>query len=116
MVKKSFLYLFLLLMVIAALSCCHNSGGGNSPSGTATLGWTATTTNSDGSALTNLAGYKVYYGTASGSYPRSIDVGNVTTYEVTNLPIGFTYYFVVKSYNQAGVESEPSNEASKAIN
>jgi fibronectin type 3 domain-containing protein len=116
MVKKSFLYLFLLLMVVAALSCCHSNGGGNSPSGTATLDWTAPTKNSDSSALTDLAGYKVYYGTASRSYSQSIDVGKVTTYELTNLSNGFTYYFVVTAYNQAGVESEPSNEGNKAIN
>ena len=102
-------------MAVAALSCCHSSGG-NRPSGTATLYWTAPTKNSDGSALTDLAGYKVYYGTASGSYSQSIDVGKVTTYEVTNLPNGFTYYFVVTAYNQAGVESGPSNERKKAIN
>jgi len=116
MMKKSFLYLFLLLMAVAALSCCHSSGGGKSPSGTATLAWTAPTTNSDGTAFTDLAGYKVHYGTASGSYPKSIDVGNVTTYEVTDLPNGFTYYFVVSAYNQAGVEGELSDEVSKAIN
>jgi hypothetical protein len=113
MVKKSLLYLFLLFMAVTALSCGHSSGGGG---GTATLDWTAPTTNSDGSALTDLAGYKVYYGTASGSHPQSIDVGNVATYEVTNLPNGFTYYFVVTAYNQSGVESDPSNEGSKAIN
>ena len=114
--KKSFLYLFLLLMVVAALSCGHSSSGGNSTSGTATLNWAAPTQNSDGSALADLAGYKVHYGTSSGVYTQSIDIGMVTTYQATGLAGGFTYYFVVTAYNQAGVESEPSNEGSKTIN
>jgi fibronectin type 3 domain-containing protein len=112
-VKKSCLYFFLMLVSVAALSCGHSSD--SSPSGTATLDWRAPTTNIDGSALIDLAGYRVHYGTSSGSYSQSIDVGKVTTYEVTNLSGGFTYYFVVTAYNQAGVESEPSSEGSKAI-
>ncbi len=101
-------------MVVAALSCGHKSGD-ESSSGTATLDWTAPVKNSDGSVLTDLAGYRVYYGTSSGSYPQSIDVGNVTTCQVRDLPGGSTYYFVVTAYNLAGAESEPSNEGSKEI-
>jgi hypothetical protein len=63
----------------------------------------------------NLAGYKVYIGTASGKYGSPLDVGNVTTYVANNLSAGNTYYFVVTSYNESGVESIPSNEVSKSI-
>lgn len=64
---------------------------------------------------TNLAGYKVYMGTASGLYGTPLDVGNVTSYVMSNLAIGNTYYFVVTSYNSSGSESLPSTEVSKSI-
>ena len=58
----------------------------------------------------DIAGYRVYYGTSSGNYTQSIDVGNVTTATISNLVPGQTYYFVVTDYNTAGLESLPSNE------
>ena len=60
----------------------------------AVLSWDSSTTSADGSQLNDLAGYKVYYGTESGNYSGSIDVGNVVTYQVNNLSPGATYYFV----------------------
>lgn len=80
----------------------------------ATLSWDAPTTNTDGTALTDLKGYKLYYGSASGSYGASIDVRNVTSYTINNLAPG-TYYFAVTAYNTAGTESGYSNEAGKVI-
>ena len=59
------------------------------------------------------AGYKVYYGTASGVYGSPIDAGNVTQYTVSNLSAG-TYYFVVSAY-LPGQESGYSNEVNKGI-
>ncbi len=84
--------------------------------GTATVTWTPPTTNSDGTALTNLAGYHIYYGTSSGALTSVITVSNPGTasYVVSNLSPG-TYYFAVKSYTSAGVESSSSNVASKTI-
>ncbi len=41
--------------------------------GTATLSWTPPTQNTDGSPLTDLAGYRVYWGTSSGNYPELRD-------------------------------------------
>ena len=75
---------------------------------TATLTWNPVTS-------TGLAGYKVYMGTASGVYGTSINAGNVTSYMVSNLALGTTYYFVVTGYNSGGSESLPSNEVSKSI-
>jgi Fibronectin type III domain/Viral BACON domain len=74
----------------------------------ATLTWNPVTS-------TDLAGYKVYMGTASGVYGTSINAGNVTSYMVSNLTLGTTYYFVVTGYNTSGSESLPSNEVSKSI-
>jgi hypothetical protein len=82
----------------------------------ATLSWVPPTTNVDGSRLTNLSGYRVYWGTASGSYPNSVTLNNggLASYVVTDLAPG-TYYFVVTARNSAGVESAFSNVASTTI-
>lgn len=63
----------------------------------------------------DLAGYKVYFGTATGVYGLPIDVGNVTTFDVPGLDGGTTYFFAVTAYDVAGNESGFSNEVSKLI-
>ena len=84
--------------------------------GAATLSWTAPTKNADGSPLTDLDGYRVYYGTTAGVYPNSITISNpgVTSYMVENLSSG-TWYFVIAAFNQAGREGGFSNVASKTM-
>jgi hypothetical protein len=84
--------------------------------GVATLDWMPPTENSDGSVLTNLAGYTVYYGTSPDSLTQSIKVTNpgLTAYTVTNLPSG-TWYFAVTSYSSAGVESTRTGTVSTTI-
>jgi hypothetical protein len=77
-----------------------------------TLSWDAPTTNTDGTPLTDIAGYKVYYGTEYGNYTQNIDVGNVTTYKVANLTEGLTYYFAVTAYDTSANESTYSNDVS----
>ena len=79
------------------------------------LTWTSPTTNNDGTPITNLAGYKVYWKSASsGSYAdmQSKDVGNVTTVTIQSVTGSATipYYFVVTAYNTSGSESGLSNE------
>lgn len=82
--------------------------------GSVTLSWTAPTQNTDGSPLTNLSGYKIYWGTSSGSYPNSASVSaGVTTYVVENLVPG-TYYFAVATV-ASGTESARSSAASKTV-
>ncbi len=58
----------------------------------------------------DLAGYKIYYGSESRNYTSHTDVGNQTTYTVSNLPAGNRYYFAAKAYNTAGQESDYSEE------
>jgi purple acid phosphatase-like protein/fibronectin type III domain protein len=60
----------------------------------------------------DLAGYKLYYGTASHSYGSPVIVGNKTTYTVSGLGAK-TYYFAVVAYNTSGKESGFSDEVSK---
>ena len=83
---------------------------------TATLSWGAPTTNTDGSALTNLAGYRVYYGTSSTALTNSITVNciGITTYVISNLGSG-KYYFAVMAYTKAGTESNLSNIVSRTV-
>jgi hypothetical protein len=87
-----------------------------SANGSATLSWQPPTQNTDGSALRDLAGFKVYWGTAQGTYPNSVTLDNpgLATYVVGNLVPG-TYFFVVTAFNSAGAESSRSNTASKTI-
>jgi hypothetical protein len=77
-----------------------------------TLSWDAPTKNADGTALTDLAGYKVHYSNFSGNYSQTINVGNVRTNTVNNLTDGLTYYFAVTAYDISGNESVCSNEVS----
>jgi hypothetical protein len=68
-----------------------------------TLAW-------NGSSGPSLAGYRVHEGTSTGTYTKTIDVGNHTQATILDLTAGQTYYFVVGAYNTAGVESAYSNE------
>ena len=85
-------------------------------SGSARLSWTPPTTNTDGSPLTNLAGYKIYWGTTQGSYSSSATIMNpgLTAYVVEPLTPN-TYHFVVTAVSSTGAESRFSNPASKTI-
>src|SRR5262245_11669386 len=75
------------------------------------LAWDAPV-QANGTPVSNLAGYKLYYGSQSGQYSTTIFVGLTTTYTVTNLSAGQTYYFAVKDFNSSGTESAFSNEVS----
>ncbi len=57
----------------------------------------------------------IHYGMASGAYSQGVDVGNTTSYTVSNLIDGKTYYFAVTAYNAVGYESVYSNEVSIVI-
>lgn len=63
----------------------------------------------------DLAGYIVYYGTASGVYTHEVDVKNTTTFVATDLAEGEEYYFVVKAYDYSGNLSAPSAEVSGIV-
>jgi hypothetical protein len=85
-------------------------------SGTASLDWTSVTQNTNGTALTNLAGYNVHYGTSASNMNQTVKITNptVTAYVLTNLSAG-TWYFGVAAYTSAGIEGAMSNVGSKTI-
>ncbi len=70
-----------------------------------TLAW-------DPNTQPDVTGYKIYWGTISGSYPNSADAGNATTYTVTGLNSETTYYFVATCHTSTGTESGNSNQVS----
>jgi hypothetical protein len=84
--------------------------------GSATLSWTPPTSNSDGTPLTDLAGFYIYYGTTAGSLTNTIKVANpgAVSYVVSNLGSG-TWYFAIAAYTNTGVVSPQSNVGSKTI-
>lgn len=85
--------------------------------GSATLSWTPPTQKTDGSPLTDLAGYKIYWGTSKGNYTHSATLSNpgLTSYVIDQLTPA-TWYFVATAFDSSGVESSFSNAASKTIN
>jgi len=80
------------------------------------LSWAAPTENVDGSQLTDLAGYKIYWGTQPNEFTNSVTIDNpaVVTYVLENLVPG-TYYFVATALNSEGAESDPSDMSSVTI-
>lgn len=116
--RHRFVLAFLLATIISG--CGGGGGGPVTPSqvgfGSATLSWMPPTQNADGSALTDLSGYKIYYGNESGNYQMSIQVENpgIARYVVENLTLN-TYFFVLTAINSSGIESEFSNEASTQV-
>jgi len=113
-----------LVLLATTLNAC---GGGddeaasNNPSplptgtGSALLTWTPPLQNTDGSALMNLTGYRIYWGTSPGNYSKSVTIGaNLTSYVVEQLGPA-RYYFVATAISPLG-ESAYSNETSKLVN
>ncbi len=80
----------------------------------ASLTWDPPTMNEDGTCRTEPAGYKIYYGTSSGIYTDSIDVGNITTFSIDNIPLDTSssgrWCFAVTAYDTSLNESDYSNE------
>jgi hypothetical protein len=85
--------------------------------GIAKLSWTAPTQNSDGSKIIDLAGFYIYYGTNPYALNETVQVRDprTTTYTLTNLKSGTTYYFSVLAYTATGIRGSASATVSTAI-
>ncbi|GCF84975.1 fibronectin type III domain-containing protein [Geobacter sp. SVR] len=137
---KSFSILVLSLMVMmSTLVGCGGGGGGGGQSAASgissnagqpgdagqpgavsgattkvvNLAWDPST-NQDGTPLSNLAGYKVHYGTTSGTYTSVVTVDQGNTAAV-NISEPGTYYFVVTALDSDGNESGYSQEVSTVV-
>ncbi len=109
--KKVFIGLLISLLGSGAVAQTVTIGPNQ-----AYLLWTIPTTNTDGSPLTNLAGFDIYYGSNPSSLTNIINVPNPSQdgYMVSNLTNG-TWYFAVTAYTTSGTQSAPSNVVDKAI-
>jgi hypothetical protein len=102
------------------LSCTGSAGSAVAMAsvdilGVATLRWQAPTQNVDGSALTGLAGYRVYYGSISRSYTDQRSLAATATRIDVQLTAG-TYYFAMTAIDTEGNESAYSNEVVRIVN
>lgn len=127
-----------VLIFVSVLPGICRAGGSrkNAPAvDTATLTWEAPTRNTDGTPITGLAGYNIYYDAASQGYLKKAPRLKVSlqdrglsckkiggkpgkpdrtecTYTIGNLGPG-THYFAVTAYTRSGAESRFSNEVKK---
>jgi hypothetical protein len=84
--------------------------------GSATLRWVPPTETSTGAPLTDLAGFRVYYGQAYPALDRvhPVEDRNATQAVIDNLGPG-TWYFALTAVTTSGAESSRSNVVSKGI-
>jgi hypothetical protein len=114
-------------IAVAALSGgCRDPGPGAVPTtpaqsgsggtGSATLSWEAPTTNTNGTALTDLAGYRIYYGSSAEHLDHTVNISTVglQTYVIEGLEPG-NWYFAVMALAADGAESRLSGMVLKTI-
>src|ERR1700688_733434 len=110
--------LFVIALVLGGCSGSSSSSSGSSASapGTVTLTWVAPTGNTNGTSLTDLAGYHIHYGMSKDNLTNVIELAGTgtTEYEVAGLAPG-TYYFAVTAYTSMGTESAESDIGNKTI-
>lgn len=84
--------------------------------GTATISWLAPSENMDGSAITDLAGYNIYYGNSASALTNKITISTtgIQTYVIDNLDPG-QWYFTVTAVNSNGVEGIPPDAVEVTI-
>lgn len=80
-----------------------------------TLRWQAPTENVDGTALTDLAGFVVYWGPSSRNYTGSFTINSATTTEWEVTVGSGEYYFAMTAFDSQSNESAYSNEVVKII-
>jgi hypothetical protein len=101
---------------MASFAITVPSGGASLPPSAVTIAWTPPTENTNGSTLTNLAGYHIYYGTTESDLTKVVDITNpgLASYVLSDLTSG-TWYFSLTSVNSAGVESVRSPVISTVV-
>jgi hypothetical protein len=84
--------------------------------GSATLSWNPPTEHTDGTPITNLAGYNIYVGSSADNMDTRIEIKNpgLTAYTVSDLGAG-THYFGITALSSAGIESDLAMVGSKTI-
>lgn len=106
------------ILITVFFVACGGGGSTSSISPTPTpltksiaLSWSSPTARTDGSNVspTDIAGYKLHYGTSPGVYNKTINVGNVKSYTLTSMSFN-TYYIAVSAYDKNSIDSALSTE------
>ncbi len=112
----------LFAAVLLGLYGCHKASdtatmATSDGNGVAKVSWVAPTQNNDGSRITDLSGYMIYYGPGPENLNQSIEVKDprTTTYTVKKLKSGTTYYFSVVAFRAGGIRGGPSPTVANAI-
>jgi hypothetical protein len=109
---------FIAILLISIITTLATSAGGLRTVDNAAQAANVVTLAWDANTESDLAGYKVYWGKATGVYTNSpiptVAPSATPTYTTPVLANG-TWYFAVTAYNTAGLESGYSNEVSKVI-
>jgi Fibronectin type III domain len=110
----------LLVLALVLGACSEKSSTGStissSSAGSVTLMWVPPTDNTNGTPLTDLAGYHIHYGTSPDNLTQVIELAGTsnTEFELGGLAPG-TYYFSVTAYTTMGTESAESDVGYKTI-
>ena len=80
------------------------------------LGWTPPTEYTDGSVMSNLAGYRIWYGKSASDLSTMVEVSNpgISSYVVEGLTSG-AWYFAITAFTKDGAESDHSAVASASV-
>lgn len=125
-IMKTHNNLILAILTATMLSACGGGSGGGTGdnrdntgnTGIASLSWTAPSSRTDNSYLpmTELQGYRIYYGTSANDLSMLVDLNDntITEYTVTDLATG-SYFFSVTAYDSNGLESGRSNLINKDV-
>ncbi|MGD8910518.1 MAG: fibronectin type III domain-containing protein [Chromatiales bacterium] len=116
---KKLATLLLVSIVTLLLAACGSSGSDTgsdnrdtTPDSHLVLSWGAPSSRVDGSylSLTELEGYRIYYGSSADDLSMLVDLNDtdITEYTVDSLPSG-NYYFAITVYDLEGLESGFSN-------
>jgi hypothetical protein len=117
----------ILIFLLFFLFSCGNSGEvklkqiGNNGNISTFILWDEPTTNNDGSPLTDIGGYKIYWGINSRAYTNILDIGRPISCgpfpsTICEYPVDFmngNFYIALTAYDTSGNESDFSNEVYK---
>jgi hypothetical protein len=101
---------------LPAFNVTVSAAGSPPPAGAAQVKWVPPTQNTNGSALTDLAGVRIFYGTSASNLSHSVQVAgsSASTYTISGLATG-TWYFGAQAYTTTGISSALSSIVSKAV-
>jgi hypothetical protein len=102
--------------VTVQAAALYAGSSGTATTGNVSLNWSTPTTNSDGSYLSDLAGFYIYRGNSSTSLSRYVEIDGATThsFDDLNVPAG-TWFYAMSSFNAAGGESAKTPYVTKTI-